>query len=124
MRKHIFATVLQLKKTKAISKFIAVVLMLLLMLSITPKLFLHEILANHKDSTSCTDVTPGTPCIHKQGFNCEQSEVVVPNAYLVSEPQPEILHHGLFVSIKFEFTSTLTKNVITLSHERAPPVCV
>jgi len=110
-----------LKKNKAILKITAALLVLLLMLSITPKLFLHEVLADHKDAPSCNDTNLEGPCIHKQGFNCQQSDLVVPTAYLLNASTVLVQSAGLGVIEKFSYAAHLTKNTVSLSHERAPP---
>jgi hypothetical protein len=109
---------------KAISKCTAVLLLLVLMLSITPKTFLHDVLADHKDAPSCNDARLDGPCIHKQGYNCQQSDVVVPSAYLIAEIKDVITHPLFFIKEKFSCTPSLTQNFLSHSHERAPPVCV
>ena len=56
--------------------------MWLVALSATPKSLLHEIFAHHKDVASCNDAKPTGACIHKQGYNCQQDDVVIPGAYI------------------------------------------
>jgi hypothetical protein len=51
------------------------------MLGITPKTFLHDLLADHQDVQFCNDVEVNGPCIHNQGFNCQQADIVVPLTY-------------------------------------------
>jgi hypothetical protein len=109
---------------KAISKCIAVLLLLVLMLSITPKTFLHEVLADHKDAPSCNDARLDGPCIHKQGPNCQQSDVVVPSAYLITEIKDVITHPHFFIREKTSCTSSLAQYFVSHSRERAPPVRV
>lgn len=109
---------------KAISKCIAVLLLLVLMLSITPKTFLHDILADHKDAPSCNDARLDGPCIHKQGYSCQQSDVVVPSAYLIAEVKDVVKHPQFFIREKFSCTSSLIQNFVSLTQERAPPARV
>ena len=71
----------KLKGCSIISKIIASLLLVLLMLSITPKTFLHDILADHQDVQFCNDEEVNGPCIHNQGFNCQQADIVVPLTY-------------------------------------------
>jgi len=113
-----------LKKNKAILKITAALLVLLLMLSITPKLFLHEVLADHKDAPSCNDTNLEGPCIHKQGFNCQQSDLVVPTVYLINASTALVQSADFRVIQKFSYSSHLTKNIVSLSHERGPPMYV
>ena len=107
-----------------ISKIIAALLLVLLMITITPKTFLHDILADHKDAPSCNDARLDGPCIHKQGYNCQQSDIVVPAAYLISEGQVVVIDPDFLVNEKFTYTTDLPKNAISFSCGRAPPVHV
>jgi hypothetical protein len=116
--------VTELKKNKVISKFIAALLLLVLMLSITPKTFLHEVLADHKDAPSCNDSRLDGPCIHKLGYNCQQSDVVVPTVYLITETQEVTVHPDFCITEKFSYSASLTKKCVSLSHGRAPPALV
>ena len=104
-----------------ISKTVAGLLVLLILLSITPKLFLHELLADHKDTPSCNDTRLVGPCIHKQGYNCQQSELVVPHAFIGNEFQEPEHHRDFRVCNTPFYFSYLTENFISYSQERAPP---
>lgn len=75
----------KLKYRKFISNFAATVLLLVTLLSITPKTLLHHLFAQHTDQESCNDNVVKGPCIHQQGFNCQQSDIVVPVSYLQSD---------------------------------------
>jgi hypothetical protein len=109
---------------KIISKFVAAFLVLLLLLSITPKIFLHEIFADHKDAQLCNDTNVEGPCIHEQGYKCQQSDIVVPHVYLISQSQEIILHSDFCSAEDIFYLSSLTKIYITHSQERAPPAQV
>jgi hypothetical protein len=110
-----------LKQYKIISKAVALLLVMLLMLSITPKFFLHEIFADHNDAASCNDTKLVGPCIHKEGYNCQQSDLVVPNAYLVIESPELIPYHDFRDARILTYSFCLTKSFVCLSHGRAPP---
>ena len=114
----------RLKTNKEISKLIAALLVLLLTLSITPKSFLHEMLADHKDAPSCNDVNLESPCIHKQGYSCQQSDVVVPNCYLGSDSQGSIVHANCCDDKKYFHSFSYTQSFTNHSHGRAPPAHV
>lgn len=114
----------KLTSCKIISKFVAAFLVLLLLLSITPKMFLHEIFADHNDAQSCNDTNIEGPCIHEQGYNCQQSDIVVPHVYLISQSQEFILHNDFCSAKEISYSSSITENYITRSQERAPPAQV
>jgi hypothetical protein len=52
-----------------------------MMVGVAPKSYLHEMFADHEDAPSCSDTYTDGPCIHKQGLNCAQAEIVVPASY-------------------------------------------
>lgn len=96
-------------------------MVLLLLLSITPKSFLHEMLARHQDTPSCSDTMLEGPCIHKQGYSCQQSDLVVPSVYLMSESN-ELIHHRDYCIVDKIFSgSSLIKTFPIRLHDRAPP---
>jgi hypothetical protein len=94
------------------------------MLSITPKVFLHELLADHKDAPSCNDAKLYGPCIHKQGYSCQQSDLVVTKVYLVGQSQEVVRPPNFCFTANLSYSSPLTKNFVTHSQERAPPAHV
>jgi hypothetical protein len=50
-------------------------------ISIAPKVFFHDALANHRDKLTCQH--PGNNyCLHQQGFNCHFDDLVVTAPYL------------------------------------------
>jgi hypothetical protein len=63
---------------------------LLAVLGSTPRVYLHELLANHVDDTSCSDRRTDGPCMHTKGFSCKIFDLVVNDSYLVpSQFHPE-----------------------------------
>jgi hypothetical protein len=96
-------------------------LLFLLVLSITPKSFLHEIFAHHSDVTACTDANVTGPCIHKQGYNCQQTDLVVPSLYemcvVTITVQPPV---GFSTSTELFSSSILQQSVSGISG-RGPP---
>ena len=121
---YICNSVTKLKAHLFISKLVAAVLVLLLILGVTPKYFLHEVFADHKDTTSCNDVKTDSPCIHNQGYSCVQSDLVVPNFYVIAAAQYIVTDVSFYVETHSPFSSFLSKNFVTHTQERAPPVSV
>jgi len=98
-------------------------LLLLMLLSVMPKTYLHELFADHTDVTACNDSDIQGPCIHNQGDNCQQTDNVVPSSYLFTD---------LFFSIdrgyepvsKIVFCSSVLQNSHSAISDRGPPFCV
>jgi hypothetical protein len=73
-----------LNKGKIIEKVVALCFVVLFSISITPKIYFHDVIANHKDnSVSCDHALKTKACIHQTGFNCQVDELVVSAPYLV-----------------------------------------
>lgn len=66
-----------------IQKFLAFGLLLIFVLSITPKLYLHDICADHTDFYGYTSNSDDT-VISKAGFNCECQDLVVTTPFIQS----------------------------------------
>lgn len=94
------------------------------MLGITPKSLLHELFADHDDVIACNDVDLSGPCIHKQVFNCEQSDLVVPSVYLATVQPGATLTEGTVSKVISHYSSrTLNTNVSGIAG-RGPPAHV
>ncbi|MBL7698747.1 MAG: hypothetical protein JNK79_11330 [Chitinophagaceae bacterium] len=98
--------------------------MLVLMLGITPKSLLHELFANHEDIVACNDVDLNGPCIHKQGFNCEQSDLVAPSAFILAV-HSELTHStGVVSKADSNYSSFILSNKVFVAADRGPPAHV
>ena len=95
-------------------------LLLLMVLSIMPKTFLHELFANHQDVEVCNDSKVQGPCIHKQGYSCQQADLVVPSAYTCSDADLEKDFSFLIVETS-DYTSALLSDFHSFSSGRGPP---
>jgi hypothetical protein len=85
-----------------------------------PKTFLHDVFANHTDVTSCNDSGINGACIHKQGFNCQLTDLVVPSVYTVNELRSATI--PLFSPVQnYIFKLTIPENNYSVSQGRGPP---
>jgi hypothetical protein len=80
-----------LKKSNTIRRFSAACFLLLFSFCVTPKRFLHDLLANHKDAASAAS----SPVAHvaNSGFHCHVEDLVVVAPFLpdIQADQPIIL---------------------------------
>ena len=92
-------------------------------LSIVPKTFLHDVFAHHTDVTACNDVDLTSPCIHKQGYNCQQTDIVVPLAYTPGDASVKIIADVETVPL-ISFSTSYLKNSHSAISGRGPPFYV
>jgi hypothetical protein len=91
-----------------------------MVLSVMPKIFLHELFANHQDVEVCNDSKVQGPCIHKQGYSCQQADLVVPSSYTCNDAGFE-KHHSFVPIEASDVTSLLLLNFHSSTSGRGPP---
>jgi hypothetical protein len=75
-----------LKRKTAIQKTVAIVLIMVLAVSIAPKGWFHNLVADHKDLPDCRQLHH-SKVLHHQGFNCHFDDVVVTAPYVSTREQ-------------------------------------
>jgi len=76
-----------LRQNRTIQKDIALLLLLAFTISIAPKTYFHDLVADHKDFSECHQLHHST-VLHHQGFNCHFDDLVVSAPFLLqAEPQ-------------------------------------
>lgn len=90
-------------------------------ISVAPKSYFHELLANHKDIIGCTHAPGSAPCAHQQPFNCHFDDLVVTAPFLfatmgfyATKPIEQISDHVFY-------SSHLTSFVLLHKAGRGPP---
>ena len=114
----------KLKSQGIISRVVASVLLMVTLLSVTPKSLLHHILANHSDQPTCNDNIVNGPCIHRQGFNCEQASLVVPGGYTMDEATITKVPRLYFANKETIFIRPALAGFSHAFHLRGPPAHV
>jgi hypothetical protein len=75
-----------LAQKATIQKCAAVLLLLVFLISIAPKAFFHDVVANHKDLPDCRQFHHST-VLHQQAFDCHFDHLVATDAFeLLTEP--------------------------------------
>jgi len=100
--------------------FTGIFFLLLFTLSITPKRFLHDALANHTDSarSQSGDVQE----VYASGFQCHADELVVDAPFI---PEPAALYSHVTLFSSFDYASPLFPEIshsLLVSTVRGPPV--
>lgn len=72
-----------LKKIKTIQNLIAVCLLVLFTAGNIPKIYFHDVIANHRDAIiTCDHLLKVKTCIHQKVLNCQAEEPVLKTPYL------------------------------------------
>jgi hypothetical protein len=78
---------ISLKHHSTIRRFISFFLLIVLAISVVPKAYFHDVIANHTDTVQvCTDNTRSVH-LHQNGMNCHFDQLVVTSLYHFS-PDP------------------------------------
>jgi hypothetical protein len=115
----IFATTLHLESQFSIQRFLASVLLLVFAFSITPKKYLHDLVADHEDFYSCYSGDETT--VSTAGFNCHCDDLVVSTPFVKTvfesalSPAPV---HKAFPSSTYHFFFYSTSSA---KDSRGPP---
>jgi hypothetical protein len=111
-----------LKKTGSIQKLIAFLLLVAFFISTVPKLYIHNILANHKDyENACTHKSHKAPCLKTAGINCHFNDLVVNLPYLHQPVEPLSCTQIYFGELMKVRPSTVLWISLLSSESRGPP---
>jgi hypothetical protein len=109
-----------LRKSIIISRLAGIFILLLFTLSVTPKRFLHDVLAHHQDSEH--RVSDDVQQFFASGFQCHADDLVVDTPFL---QEPGAVPSIIIPFSEFGYASPLfarlARNVI-VSAVRGPPV--
>lgn len=102
-----------LKKRNTIRKVFAISLLLISSISITPKIFFHDVIAHHRDVvSSCDHPRESKACLHQTGFNCHAEDLVVTAPYLI------------FPDVYFSIVNTVFGDTSTFYYSSSPQECL
>jgi hypothetical protein len=109
-----------LKQRSTIQKIIAGFLLMLFTISIAPKIYFHNLVADHKDVAGCGQLHK-TAVLHLQGFNCHFDDLVVTAPYLSQTEEPVLLVHLVFEKKQPVFSSVFLSSFSQHKENRGPP---
>ena len=104
----------------AIQKFLASILLLLFIISVAPKSYFHDLVAHHKDVSSC-NLNHQTTVLHKQEFNCQFVELVVSAPFVLNVEPGKVFRNLYFENILSSFTVTYFEPFLQHKENRGPP---
>jgi hypothetical protein len=108
-----------MQNTNLIRRFSAAFFLLLFSFCITPKRFLHDLLANHKDAQTASQTSAE---ISSAGFHCHADDLVVVAPFIpeIQTNPVAVLSSGIFV---FKTPLSSFKRIyLSQSDNRGPPV--
>jgi hypothetical protein len=105
---------------QSIKKGLAALMLLLFAFSVTPKLILHDLVANHKD-TALKSSTDNNAQFNIAGFNCGCDNLVVESPFVENSITAEIITQQVFS----EYINTEAEDFISVNQFyfelRGPP---
>jgi hypothetical protein len=111
-----------LSKADSIQKKVALFLLVVFALSITPKVVFHEVLAEHKDSLLCQDKDKTAPHFHLPAFHCSFDDLVVTSPYLSIDFPPAPERPVFFKINSFGFFTFASSFSFLHRESRGPPL--
>jgi hypothetical protein len=111
-----------LQKKSVIQKVIAVVLLLVFTISVTPGHLFHDVLTSHSDEQVCRDQDKSVPHFHNPTFHCSFDELVITAPFLgdvfppVIQQPPFVISHNTSVP-GYHFSTTFRH-----TESRGPPL--
>ena len=113
---------IKLNKQKTIQKIYSFFLLLVFSLSSLPKIYFHDVIANHKDVVShCDHPQKVKACLHQATYNCHVEDLVVNATYLIFTNLPQICLTGLFVDYQASYRFFSPRNELLNKESRGPP---
>jgi hypothetical protein len=110
-----------LKQNSRIQKFIAFILLLVFTVSIAPRSFFHDLIANHIDSPGCS-IDHKISVVHKQGFQCHCDDLVVSAPFVLqTEPLPGVIG-GDFIHKNDQYCNSYFYSILLHQENRGPPL--
>jgi len=94
--------------------------MLVFAISIAPKAYFHDLVANHKDFAACHQVHKST-VLHQQGYNCHFDDLVVSAPFLSATELPVIFSVFYFEQKQSSFYSSFLPSFLQHKEGRGPP---
>jgi hypothetical protein len=103
-----------------IQKIAAIFLILMFTVSIAPRSYFHDLVADHKDFSDCRQSHHST-VLHQQGLNCHFDDLVVSAPFLSWVEQPVVLIDFCLGEKQSAFYSSLLSSFLQHKESRGPP---
>ena len=110
-----------LNSASTIQKKLALFLLVVFALSVTPKSLFHEALAHHKDGLVCQHPDKKLPCIHRPAYHCAFDDLVVSAPYLATEKVGEVDFIRFFAPYECFYQPVVLPEALGQTESRGPP---
>jgi hypothetical protein len=115
-------TILIELKNKPVKKnIVALALLFVLAVSVAPKTYFHDLIADHKDVLICDHSCRTSSHLHQQGFNCHFDDFVVTAPYVFQSCEILFSADNLYQDLNSGYTSSLLQYGIFYKDTRGPP---
>jgi hypothetical protein len=111
---------LGLRRETTIKKISAIFLLLVFAVSTAPKIYFHDLIADHKDFSTCHEVHK-LPVLHQEGYNCHFDDLVVTAPYVLLTEQPVVFTNFYFEKKRPSFCSSFLLPFFQHKENRGPP---
>jgi hypothetical protein len=95
-------------------------LLLVFAISAAPRAYFHDLLAGHKDFSTCRQVHK-TPVLHTEGYNCHFDDVVVTAPFVLQPVQAIAPASLVFETFAIPFTCSWHPVFLQIRESRGPP---
>jgi hypothetical protein len=106
---------------KYIRKFNAAVLLLVFTISMLPKVYFHDAVADHEDKVSCRHLHEVRDCLSQKVLDCDTNTLVVTSSFLFAVPLMIVWRPLLNPAATATYSSSLIDNCFLRSEGRGPP---
>jgi hypothetical protein len=97
-------------------------LLVLFIISSTPRIYFHDIIANHKDDNhSFEHFQKVKACFHQKGFNCQVNDLVVSTPYLSAPDAGSLPIYSDHVDLVTIYYFSSAQDYFIYKESRGPP---
>jgi hypothetical protein len=109
-----------LRKNQVIRKCLASLMLVIFVFSLTPKIFLHSLIATHKDTFSNSLDTKTH--IEKKGFHCDCDDLVVESPFIPNDVNFNVVIPTLYPQLSAQEINNFSSAFPISFGLRGPPV--
>ena len=112
---------IELKDKPVKKNILALALLFVLAVSVVPKTYFHDLIADHKDVLACDHSCRTSSHLHHQGFNCHFDDLVVTAPYVFQPFEILFSIDNLYQELNSAYTSSLLHYGVFYKETRGPP---